>query len=62
VGIVKTEFGYHVIELKKRTDYKEAAKDDIAKGILIYKMTQWEKDKKYEVIKDKTALDKISLG
>ena len=52
VGIVKTDAGYHVMKLEKRTTYEEAkqnAKNYILSDRYTKSLEEWKKDPKYEM-------------
>lgn len=64
-GVVKTEYGYHVIRLEEQPSFELANKDDMKKGMLeknyMDKMEGWKKDPKNELKKNDEVYNKIRV-
>ena len=63
--IVKTDYGFHVIKLEKRTAYEDV-KENVKNGFLNKKYTdeleKWKKDSKYKLVTDQPAIDAIKIA
>lgn len=64
-GIIKSDYGYHVMKLEKRTafnDVKDAVKESVRNDEYNKKLEEWKKDSKYNVVKNQKVLDSIKVA
>lgn len=63
-GIVKTNYGYHVMKFIKKEPYekvKESVKKGLQSDLFKKKLEEWKKDAKYDVKRNQSVLDKVKL-
>lgn len=64
VGLIKTEYGYHIIRLEKIIsfeDIKDQVKSDLTEKKYNDLLDQWRNDPRYELIKNDSVFDRMKI-
>jgi foldase protein PrsA len=65
IGLVKSDFGYHIMKLDKRTSFSDtdqaAVKSAIQSSDFQNKLEEWKKDAKYNVITKPKEINRIKI-
>ena len=65
VGLVKTEFGYHVMKLEGKTsfdDIRAQVEKDLVGEIYAEQLAQWKKDPRYKLVINNSVFDSIKVN